>query len=411
MQERIIYHVDVNSAFLSWEAARRVLEEVPGPDLREIPAVVGGSREQRHGIVLAKSIPAGRCRIRTGEPLVSAVQKCPLLTIVPPDYKLYTECSHRLMELLRRYSPHVEQYSIDEAFCDMTGMERMHGRPLDFADELREMIFRELGFTVNIGVSSNKLLAKMASEFKKPNRTHSLFPREIESRMWPLPVGDLFFVGGRTEARLRTLGILTIGDLACTDEELLVRHFKSFGRTLHLYANGIDDGSVAAPHPVNKGYGNSVTTPRDILTRDAACMTLLSLTETVAARIRHDGAYVSVVAVSIVDCDFGHVSHQRTLTSATDVTEVLYRQAVELFDELWNGQPIRQIGVHTSKAVHEGAYQYNLFDMDRYDRLSALGRAVDDIRGRFGEDAVQRACFIGSPVRHMGGGTSPIRRG
>lgn len=410
MASPVIYHVDVNSAFLSWEAACRISEGYMGEDLRTIPAVVGGSQATRHGIVLAKSLPARAYGIQTGEPLVSARSKCPNLVVVPPRYEVYVDYSRALMELLRRYSPKVEQYSIDEAFCDMTGMEYINGPPMAFAEELRVLIREELGFTVNIGVSSNKLLAKMASDFKKPDRVHSLWPEEVPTKMWPLPVGDLFFVGHRTEEKLHTLGILTIGDLARADESMLVAVFKSFGRTLHSFSQGVDDGTAAAICPVNKGYGNSITVPYDIKDCESAALTILSLTETVGARIRSDHAFISVVAISIVDNDFHYMSHQMTLLSATDVTEVIYRAAMKLFREAWTGIPIRQIGVHTSRATQNGMYQYNLLDGSRYDRLSALSHAVDEIRARYGDDSVKRACFINSPVHHMGGGVAPSRR-
>lgn len=410
MPESIIYHIDVNSAFLSWEACRRKNEHQDGPDLRDIPSAVGGNQEMRHGIVLAKSLAAKKYKIQTGEPLVKALQKCPHLTIVAPDYALYVECSRRLMELLREYSPTVEQYSIDEAFMDMTGFQSLYGDPVIFAGQLKDKIRSELGFTVNIGVARNKLLAKMASDFKKPDMVHSLFPWEIEKKMWSLPVGELFFVGRRTEQKLISLGITTIGDLAKTDPDILRSHFKSHGEVIWNYANGNDVQIVTDHQVANKGYGNSITIHFDVTDAQTAKMVLLSLSETVGARIRADKAYISVVAVSIVDYEFHHYSKQTTLLSSTNVTEKIYGEACQLFDILWNHMPIRQLGVHTSRATKEYAYQYNLFDRDKFERLEKLNIAIDTIRDRYGEDSVKRACFIGTEHEHMTGGIDKAKR-
>lgn len=188
MEEQIWYHVDVNSAFLSWTAAYRIHILGQGQDIREIPAVIGGSEKDRHGIVLAKSIPAKQFRIRTGEPLSEARRKCPGLLILPPDYGLYVRCSRALVGLLSKYSSQIHQYSIDEAFMEMGGSSGLFGNPVVFARQLGQEIKNTLGFTVNIGVSSNKLLAKMASELRKPDQVHTLFPEEIPEKMWGLPV-------------------------------------------------------------------------------------------------------------------------------------------------------------------------------------------------------------------------------
>lgn len=408
--ETIIYHIDVNSAFLSWEACRRKEENQDGPDLRDIPSVVGGNQEMRHGIVLAKSLPAKKYKIQTGEPLVKARQKCPSLTVVPPDYELYVACSRKLIELLRNYSPTVEQYSIDEAFVDMTGMKSLYGDPVIFAHQLKDKIYEDLGFTVNIGVSRNKLLAKMASDFKKPNMVHSLFPWEIEKKMWPLPVGDLFFVGRRTEKKLLSLGITTIGELAHTDRKLLQSIFKSHGDVIWNYANGNDVQIVTDHQVANKGYGNSLTIHFDVTDAQTAKMVLLSLTETVGARIRADKAYISVVAVSIVDNEFNYFTKQATLFSPTNVTEVIYKEACCLFDQLWSHTPIRQLGVHTSRATKSHMHQYSLFDLGKEEKLERLNEAVDSIRNRYGEDSIKRACFLGSECEHMTGGIDKAKR-
>ncbi|MBR5406142.1 MAG: DNA polymerase IV [Lachnospiraceae bacterium] len=399
MPERIIFHIDVNSAFLSWTACDLLLNKKLDYDLRDVPSIIGGNQETRHGIVLAKSGPAKRYGISTGEPVVDAKKKCPELVIYPPDYDLYVRRSRDLMELLKSLTPDVDQYSIDEAFCDFTGFELLYGKPVVFAEQLREKIKNELGFTVNIGASDNKLLAKMASDFKKPDRVHTLFPWEIKEKMWPLPVGDLFFVGSSSKRKLKELGIKTIGDLACTDPDVLTTHFKSHGLTLWRYANGYDLELPTEDQIQNKGYGNSMTIRFDVTDSETAKHYLLSLTETVASRIRADKAMISVVAVSITDNDFRRYSHQMTLPAPTDITDKIYKAACRLFDEMWDEIPIRQLGVHTSRATNEGYYQYDLFDGDRIDKLRAVDSAVDEIRSRYGFEYIKRASFIDDDKR------------
>jgi DNA polymerase-4 len=410
MPKTIIYHIDVNSAFLSWQACHALSLDERAVDIRTIPAVIGGSEKERHGIVLAKSIPAKAYQIHTGEPLASARRKCPNLTVVPPDFPVYVEYSDAFLSLLKEHSPMVEQYSIDEAFCDMTGMEKLHGEPVAFAHRLREEIKNRLGFTVNIGVSTNKLLAKMASDFTKPDRVHTLFPEEIAEKLWPLPIEELFYVGKSTAKRLRVLGIKTIGDLAHSDPAVIQSHFKKHGEVIYQYANGIDSGGLTDHSQPNKGYGNSITTHFDVTDRDTALKFILSLCETVGARIRADGVYISVVSVSLVDFEFHHTSRQMTLPSTTNVTEKIYHAAVSLFDEAWNKMPLRLLGVSTSHASTERYEQYNLFDSERYEKLSNLNTAIDSIRKRYGEDSVKRACFIDSDTKHMTGGLHKAKR-
>lgn len=406
----VIYHIDVNSAFLSWEAAHRLSQDSSATDIRLIPSVIGGSEENRHGIVLAKSPSAKAFHIHTGEPLVNARRKCPELMVIPPNYALYVSNSHKFIELLHAYAPVVEQYSIDEAFCDMTGTSRIYGSPVEFAEKLKNMIAEELGFTVNIGVSSNRLLAKMASDFEKPNRVHTLFPEEIPAKMWPLPVDDLFFVGRSTSKRLHTIGIHTIGELAACDVTLLQNHLKKQGEIIWNYANGRDVELVKDYKRANKSYGNSITISYDVTDAETAKIFLLSLCETIGARIRMDGAFISMVSVSIVDFNFHRQSHQMQLTGATNVTEVIYTSACQLFDQLWNHEPIRQIGVSTGHITDSDNRQYDLFDTEKNEKLSKLNAAIDSIRTRYGEDSIQRARFLNAEQSHMAGGLSKEKR-
>lgn len=393
-RRRIIFHIDVNSAFLSWEAADRLKKDPDALDLRTVPSAVGGDAKSRHGVVLAKSTPARQFGVTTGEPLASAFRKCPELAVSPARFDLYLKCSHDLFALLGDYTPDIEKFSIDEAFLDMSETIHLFGPPIETAGRIRRQIRRELGFSVNIGISSNKLLAKMASDFEKPDKTHTLFPEEIPAKMWPLPVRELFFVGKSTEKKLRTLGIRTIGDLAACDPALLSSHFHKQGLTIWNYANGRDLESVTGHDSANKGYSSETTLAADMTDPETAKIILLSLAETVAARIRADKAYISVVGVTLVTCEFEKYSHQKSLFSPTNITEEIYHTAVELFAQMWKKEPIRLIGLSTSKATSDQTYQYDLFHKDQYERLSKLNSALDSIRDKYGSGAVKRACFL-----------------
>lgn len=415
--ERIIFHVDVNSAFLSWEATYRLHHLGGTVDLREIPSVVGGDQEKRHGIILAKSIPAKKYNIQTGEPLVDALRKCPSLIVVPPNYNLYQTSSKALMSILSQYTDIIEQYSIDEAFLDMTGAIPIQSSPEDIANEIRERVYKELGFTVNIGVANNKILAKMASDFRKPDRVHTLWKDEIPSKMWSLPVQDLFFVGRATAKKLRSLGIRTIGEIAQTDPLILKSHMNKHGLVIWEYANGIDDSRVVSEAPANKGYGNSTTIAFDVTDKETAKLVLLSLAETVSARLRNDGVKIGVVAVGIKDYNLSYYSHQITLSTATDLTLEIYNAACQCFDEAWNGIPIRHLGVHTSHVNTSDCRQMSLFDKVDYDKQKRLETVVDALRNKFGIDSIKRASFVESPQRkeensidHMSGGISREKR-
>ena len=396
--DRIIFHFDVNSAFLSWEATYRIRELGDTEDLRLIPCVVGGSEESRHGIVLAKSELAKKYGVTTGEPLVDARRKCPNLKTVPANFPIYVEYSNKMMKILEDYSPDIEQYSIDECFLDMTGTRKLFGDPITAAHTIKERIHNELGFTVNIGISTNKLLAKMASDFKKPNLVHTLFPDEIETKMWPLPVSELFFVGRQTAKRLYALGIFTIGDLAHTDKSIIQNNLKGHGTVIWEFANGIgdsmDDVANKNRKPANKGYSNETTLAFDVTDARLAKEILLSLTETVATRIRADKSYISVVSVYFVDNEFRQTSRQITLDSATNVTNEIYHHVCLLFDQLWNGNPIRLLGVHTSRATNQVHRQYSLFEEQNVEKLSKLDSAIDAIRHKYGDDSIKRAAFI-----------------
>lgn len=394
--KKVIFHVDVNSAFLSWTSVKR-LREGDGLDLRKIPAAVGGDETTRHGVVLAKSEAAKKYGIRTGESLFSARKKYPSLLVVPPDFEWYVKNSRDMIRIMQDFTPDIYQYSIDEAFLDMTGMELLMGSPLESAHRLKDRIREELEFTVNIGISSNYLLAKMASDFDKPDKVHTLFPEEVPKKMWPLPVSELFSVGRSAKRELANMGVHTIGDLAVEKRELLVSRLGVAGGTIWDYANGIESAPIALREAKEKSYGNSVTTSENLESLEEAGQLLLSLAETVAARVRLDKKKVSVVTVTLVDSDFNRWSHQRNLGHNTDTTDEIYEAAQKLLREAWKGRPIRLLGVSAGKAVDEAQdfEQLSLFQDERGEKLKKLDEAVDSLRGKFGENAVMRASLLG----------------
>lgn len=380
-------------------------------DIREVPSAVGGDMSLRHGIILAKSIPAKKYGIKTGEAIWEAQRKCPGLILVPPNYELYENCSAAFMDILREYSDVVEQYSIDEAFLDMSSSCHLFGSAEEVAVQIKDRIRDELGFTVNVGVSSNKLLAKMASDFEKPDRVHTLYPDEIPHKMWPLPVSDLFFVGRATTKKLFSLGIKTIGELAAADPAWLKSILKKQGEIVWGFANGIDLSPVLDQPAANKGYGNSTTTPYDVTDIPTAEKVLLALSETVGSRLRSDGVEIEVVAVGIRYANLEYVSHQKQLLNATNLTIEIYHAACDLFANLWDGRPIRHLSIHTSKAQEEEfVRQMLLFDNTDYDKIARMDATVDHIRDRHGIDSVMRATFLDQPIDHMSGGISREKR-
>ena len=396
MKESIIFHIDVNSAFLSWTALAR-LEQGDPVDLRTIPAIVGGDTSTRHGVVLAKSIPAKAYGITTGEPVVNALRKCPGLVMASPNHNMYRQKSRLLMEHLSDICPDIEQVSIDECYMDYTPIASKYNTPEEAAALIRRSVFEKFKFTVNVGISDRKVLAKMASDFEKPDKTHTLYYREIRQKMWPLPVSDLFTCGHSSVETLHKLGILTIGDLAQTDPAILEAHLKSHGRNLWQYANGIDDSTVVLEPSKAKGIGNSTTLSNDALTKEEACKVLLSLCESVGARLRASHQLAGQICTEIRYSDFRNVSHQMPLEVPTASVNLLYENACALFDELWDSSPIRLLGVRTSKLVPEDEpIQLSLFDYaaPRSEKQQKLESALDDIRTKYGKDAIKRGSFL-----------------
>lgn len=403
---KIIFHIDVNSAYLSWTAVEKLKNGYP-VDIREIPSIIGGDEASRHGVVLAKSVPAKKYGVVTGEPVASALRKCAALVMEAPDHKMYQDYSRKLMDYLKTYTPDIEQLSVDECFLDYSPIAHLYGDPVDFANRLKDAIKEKFGFTVNIGISEVKILAKMASDFEKPDRVHTLWKKEIPEKMWILPVSELYMVGKSSLPKLRNLGVRTIGDLARMDPELLEAHFKSFGRMIWENANGIGSDVVESEETAAKGVGNSTTLKEDVADADSAKKVLLSLAESVSGRLRKHEFLAGNAAVEIKYADFSKCSHQAPFLSPTNSTAKIYELSCRLFDELWNGSPIRLLGIRTSKLqdVSEPV-QMSLFDLEFVDeagkkikgpsgeKLEKLDQAMDSIKKRYGEKAIMRGSFL-----------------
>lgn len=394
MEERLIFHVDVNSAFLSWEAARRVKEGLP--DLREIPSCIGGDPKSRLGIVVAKSIPAKKYGVTTGEPVALALRKCPDLVCVPGDFALFDRCSRAFKKICASYAPVMESFSIDEVFLDMSGTHLIYPDPVAVAHEIKDKIRDELGFTVNVGIGTNKLLAKMASDFEKPDKVHTLFPSEIPEKMWPLPVRDLLFLGKASEQKLLRAGIKTIGDMAKSDEaEIRQLLGDKNGRQLYRYANGIDDSPVRSEREEAKGYSAETTVEEDIVTYEQALSLLLAQCDVVAARMRRDGKKCSCVAVTYRTLDFKTRSHQKNFEDPTDVTEEIFAQVKKLLYECWKCEPLRLIGVALTDLTSDEFRQMSLFEnTEDREKQKKVDETIDDIRRRFGNGMIVRGSTI-----------------
>jgi len=359
---KIFFHIDVNSAFLSWTAVDELNHGNP-IDLRTVPSIIGGDTDSRHGIVTAKSIPAKKFHIETAEPVVSAMKKCPSLIVAPPNFALYHEMSSYFVNFLKSLTDDVEQASVDECYLDFTPIAHLYESPIACADMIRKEIFTRYGFTVNVGISDRKVLAKMASDFTKPDRTHTLFSYEIKDKMWSLPVGDLFMCGKSAAATLNKLGIFTIGELANADIGILTSHLKSHGVTLWEFANGIDNSEIVTESPEAKGIGNSTTVPKDLTDRESASKVLYELAESVSGRLHKYGLLAMQVTVEIKYADFKSVSHQMGLPSPVETTKAIHHNALILFDELWDHKPIRLLGIRAGKLLKpEDPYQLSLFD-------------------------------------------------
>lgn len=388
--EKQILHVDVNNAFLSWTAVN-MLENGSKIDIRTIPSVIGGDESQRHGIVLAKSPIAKQFEIKTGEPIYFARKKCPNVQIFKSDFKVYKKYSENLYNLLSEYTDKIERFSIDECFMDLT--QYLNGRNLlDVAYEISKRTKEELKFTVNVGVAHNKLLAKMASDFQKPNRVHTLLNQlEIQNKMWILPISELFMVGKKTLPKLYNIGIKNIGDLANYDQSVLVKKFGKFGKQMWEYANGIDNSDVEYIQQDPKGIGNSVTLAQDIVNIEKLDEILLVLTEQVSYRLRKHKLFAQVISVQVKNSEFKVFSHQKKIDYPENTTKGIYKIAKELLEDLYKGDSIRLIGIRVEKLCDEKEIQLSLFTSIDNKKQEKLDKTLDSIREKYGENYITRA--------------------
>ena len=388
--EKQILHVDVNNAFLSWTAVE-MLKQGNKLDIRKIPSVIGGDENRRSGIVLAKSPKAKMFGISTGETLYQARIKCHQLKVYPGNYKMYRQYSNQLYQLLLQYTDKIERFSIDECFLDMTNY-LMGKSLLEKAYEINKRVREELGFTVNVGVAHNKLLAKMASDFTKPDRVHTLFENEIPAKMWCLPISDLLMLGRKTIPKLYNMGIKTIGQLAHTDKQVLTKKFGKHGKMMWEYANGIDESEVQYKFEKPKGIGNSTTLPVDLSEISKLEEVLLALTEQVTYRLRKYDMSANVVNVQLRSKDFEDKTHQRKLPSPTSSTKEIYALAKELLEEMYRqGTPIRLIGMRVDGLEERQNAQISLFDNKDIKKQDKLDKVVDNLKQKYGYNSITRA--------------------
>ena len=388
--ERLIFHIDVNNAFLSWTAVDLLKKGYP-IDIREIPSVIGGDEEARRGIVTAKSPVAKKMGIVTAESLYTARKKCPNLKIFKGDYELYHHNSNELYRYFCNFTDKIERYSVDECFLDMTGTELLYPDPIKLAHDMKDEIYKKFGYTVNVGIGNNKLCAKMASDFEKPNKVHTLFSYEIEKKMWPLPVGDLFMIGKSSSKALIDMGINTIGDLAKFDVNILRKRFKSMGDMMHEYANGIDFSEVAPRTSKSKSISTTETLPHDIDNIVDLRKILERQADKVGRQIRKQKLYATTLAVIFKTNNFVSYSHQIKLSNPTSATNEIYEYAKEALLRGWKKEPIRLIGIRLSDFTKSNDKQISLFDEEKSYSNDKIQEVIDDITDKFGDNIIMPA--------------------
>lgn len=389
--ENIILHIDVNNAFLSWTAVY-LLKNGSKYDIRNSYSVIGGSQEARRGIVLAKSMSAKKLGIITGETLYSARKKCKILKIYEPNYSWYQEMSRKMFEIISKYTNDFEIFSIDECFIDYTKIKKLYGNEVEFAYKLKDEIYNTLGFTVNIGIGNNKLCAKMASDFEKPNKVHTLYKNEVESKMFPLDVGELFGIGKSTEKKLKDLGIKTIFDLATSSKEELYKYFKNSAIKMIDSANGIDYSKVISEKKENQCISNSTTIDHDVDNIEELYSILEQLSDNVGIILRNQNKYTNVIAVGLKDCFFKSKTHQKKLVNATNSTDKIYKISKELLNEMWDNTPIRLVSIRLDNLSLKNNYQVSLFDnIKKQENDVNLEKTIDSLKEKYGTKIINKA--------------------
>lgn len=389
MKERLIFHIDVNNAFLSWTAVDLLKNGYP-IDIRTIPSIIGGDEEARRGIVTAKSPVAKKMGVVSAEPIYMARKKCPNLKVFQGNYELYHQESDKLYEYFCSFTDKVERFSIDECFLDMTGTELLYPDPIKLAFKMKDEIYNKFGYTVNIGIANNKLCAKMASDFEKPNKVHTLFNYEIEKKMWPLPVEDLFMVGKSSSKILREMGIDTIGSLANTNLEFLKKKFKSQGEMMRNYANGIDFSLVDdnSHKTRNKSMSVTETMPEDIESIKELKKILMRQAERVSRQARKEKLYAQTIALIFKTSDFISYSHQVKLVNPTNVTVDVYKTCISILDNGWRGEPLRLIGIRLADFTYDNNKQISIFDQEKDLHNDKIQKILDDISNKYGDGVI-----------------------
>ena len=390
MGDRIILHCDLNCFFAS-------VELLDKPALQNVPVAVCGDPASRHGIILAKNEPAKRMGVQTAETVWQAKQKCPHLILLPPHHSLYADYSRRVNTIYGQYTDLVEPFGIDESWLDVTGSLHLFGGDArQLADDIRARLRQELRLTISVGVSFNKVFAKLGSDYKKPDATTVISRENWRDMVWPLPVGDLLFVGRAARRTLSQFGVETIGQLAACKPELLEQLMGKAGLQLYRYANGLDDAPVRPQHeqePV-KSVGNSTTFPENLTRWEQVRGGLQMLCDSVAARLRQQGLYCGGVAVGVRDAQFRTVSRQMRLSGPTHLMRDIYDAALELTGRIWKApNPVRLLSV-TALYITDSADSYRQLDLLAGDaaardrRQEQLESAMDAIRGKYGRDAI-----------------------
>lgn len=393
MKERIVFHIDVNNAFLSWTAVL-LLRKGYKQDIRKISSIICGDEKERRGIVLAKSPVAKKFGITTAETIYSAKKKCPSLQMFPPNYEWYSKNSKALFQYLSQYSPHLEQFSIDECFMELTGTTYLYKDYKQLALKIKEEIKEKFGFTVNIGIANNKLCAKMASDFEKPDKIHTLFKNEIETKLWPLDVGDLFMVGKKTKEQLNKINIYTIKDLALANESLLERHFKNQAKHLKEAAWGIDYSKVEPRKSKRDSISTTDTLKYDYTDENKLKEILFQQADDVSRQLRNQGEYASTVAVIFKNNQFVNYSAQAKLSPPSNNTKDIYNIAIKIFDENYKKDSIRLIGIRLSGFTEKKEEQISLFQAEQStetDENDEFQRTIDQINNKFGKSIISPA--------------------
>ena len=392
--DNIFMHIDVNNAFLSWTAVD-LLKKGYKIDIRNIESIIGGDETQRRGIVLAKSMVAKSKGVKTAETIRDAKRKCNDLKIFPPNHILYQEMSNKLFKLISKYTPDIEILSVDECFIDYTKVRKLYGDPIKFAYKLKKEIKEVLGFTVNIGIANNKLCAKMASDFLKPDRVHTLFKEEVKQKIYPLPIEELYGVGKSSSKKLRDLNINTIGDLANTNPEILYRYFKNQTQKLINSAKGIDDSVINVKRSESECISNSTTISYNLNSLEDIYKYLYPLVENVSITLRKNKKYTSLIGVMLKDKNFKTCSHQRKLKNPTSNTDEIYVIAKELVKELWNEEGIRLVGIFLGKFSSIQTHQISMFeDVQNVEKNNELDKVVDKLKSVYGNNIIKKASQV-----------------